>query len=164
MSTAVDVLAATLRAGIEGEGAHTKASSLLDGLDWRTAGRQVPDCPYTIQQLANHVIWWNGYCIAGIRGENPTPPTHAVDGWPGPEAPKSEADWIAFVAAYKGSLAALAAELDRGDLTAQNPGGRRVRADSIRAMANHVSYHGGQIALVRRMLGAWPPPGGGDTW
>jgi uncharacterized damage-inducible protein DinB len=28
----------------------------------------------------------------------------------------------------------------------------------------HKSYHLGQIALLRRTLGAWPPPGGGDTW
>jgi len=28
----------------------------------------------------------------------------------------------------------------------------------------HNSYHVGQIALIRRTLGAWPPRGGGDTW
>ena len=28
----------------------------------------------------------------------------------------------------------------------------------------HNSYHTGQIAMLRRMLGAWPPQGGGDTW
>jgi len=38
------------------------------------------------------------------------------------------------------------------------------RADLLRAMGQHVSYHVGQIALLRRMMGAWPPPGGGDTW
>jgi hypothetical protein len=24
--------------------------------------------------------------------------------------------------------------------------------------------HLGQVVLLRRLLGAWPPPGGGDTW
>ena len=38
------------------------------------------------------------------------------------------------------------------------------RADVLRAMGNHISYHVAQIALLRRMMGAWPPPGGGDTW
>jgi uncharacterized damage-inducible protein DinB len=28
----------------------------------------------------------------------------------------------------------------------------------------HNSYHIGQIAMLRRMLGAWPPKAGGDTW
>ena len=30
--------------------------------------------------------------------------------------------------------------------------------------AVHNSYHVGQIAMIRRALGAWPPQGGGDTW
>jgi uncharacterized damage-inducible protein DinB len=28
----------------------------------------------------------------------------------------------------------------------------------------HNSYHVGQIAMIRRALGAWPPRAGGDTW
>jgi uncharacterized damage-inducible protein DinB len=28
----------------------------------------------------------------------------------------------------------------------------------------HNSYHTGQIALLRRQAGAWPPERGGDTW
>jgi uncharacterized damage-inducible protein DinB len=28
----------------------------------------------------------------------------------------------------------------------------------------HNSYHVGQIAMLRRMLGLWPPRTGGDTW
>jgi uncharacterized damage-inducible protein DinB len=31
-------------------------------------------------------------------------------------------------------------------------------------MVAHTSYHTGQIAMIRRTLGAWPPRGGGDTW
>jgi uncharacterized damage-inducible protein DinB len=28
----------------------------------------------------------------------------------------------------------------------------------------HNSYHVGQIAMLRRCLGVWPPRAGGDTW
>ena len=31
-------------------------------------------------------------------------------------------------------------------------------------MVAHNSYHVGQIAMMRRALGAWPPRGGGDSW
>jgi len=31
-------------------------------------------------------------------------------------------------------------------------------------MVAHTSYHTGQIAMLRRALGVWPPRGGGDTW
>jgi uncharacterized damage-inducible protein DinB len=124
----------------------------------------VPAAPYTIQQEANHIIYWNGYSLAAAHGLDPTPPEHAVDGWPGPAAPASAADWDAFVLAYKASLETLNAEIKVVELEGMMPSGRRGRADVLRAMGNHVSYHVGQIALLRRMLGAWPPTGGGDTW
>jgi uncharacterized damage-inducible protein DinB len=158
------ILRDTLLAGVEGQGAHTDASRMLDGLDWQLAGRKLAEAPYTIQQEANHIVYWNGYAVAASRGENPTAPAHAVDGWPGPEAPASGEDWDAFVLAYKASLEALATEIRRVPLGEMMPSGRRSRADVLRAMGNHVSYHVGQIALLRRMLNAWPPPGGGDTW
>jgi uncharacterized damage-inducible protein DinB len=31
-------------------------------------------------------------------------------------------------------------------------------------MVAHTSYHVGQIAMMRRTLGAWPPRAGGDSW
>ena len=164
MSQLEDILRDTLVAGVEGKGAHVEASRMLDGLSWSLAGRRVPDAPYTIQQEANHVVYWNGYAVAASRGENPKAPEHAADGWPGPEAPPDEAAWEAFVKAYKASLEALAAEIRRVPIGEMMPGGTRSRADVLRAMGNHVSYHVAQIALLRRMLNAWPPPGGGDTW
>ena len=125
MSEVEDILRATLLAGIEGQGAHTDASRMLDGLDWQLAGQSLADAPYTIQQEANHIVYWNGYAVAASRGENPTPPEHAVDGWPGPEAPASAADWDAFVRAYKASLEALAAEIRRVPLGEMMTRGRR---------------------------------------
>lgn len=164
MSTFEDILRTSLIGGIEGNGAHADASNTLDGLDWQLAGRKLPDAPYTIQQCANHIIFWNGFSLAVLRGENPTAPEHDVDSWPGPDAPASAADWDGFVGAFKGSLAALTARIQDGELDGMTPSGRRLRADVLRAMGNHVSYHVGQIALLRRMMGAWPPPTGGDTW
>lgn len=164
MSEVEDILRATLIAGVEGQGAHTEASRMLDGLDWQLAGRRLAEAPYTIQQEASHIVYWNDYAVAASKGESPAAPEHAVDGWPGPEAPADAAAWEAFVLEYKASLEALAGEIRRIAVGEMMPGGRRSRADVLRAMGNHVSYHVGQIALLRRMMNAWPPPGGGDTW
>ena len=152
----------TLAAGILGKGAHADSDTILDGLAWELAGRDVPGSPYTILQNANHIIYWNGYATAHLAGLRPPPPAHAVDGWPGPKAVGSATEWDAFVVAYKASLAALALAARTGAPNALVVS--RTRLDVVRAMLQHVSYHAGQIALLRRMLGAWPPPGGGDTW
>jgi hypothetical protein len=157
-----DAVLATLVAGVAGGGAHLDSGTVLDGLDWKLAGRAIQGSPYTILQCANHIIYWNGYAIAAMAGQSPKPPEHAVDGWPGPVAPTSDEEWQAFIKAYKASLAALvkaAQERRFTDLIVT-----RIRLDSLRAMTQHVSYHVGQIALLRRMLGSWPPPTGGDTW
>jgi uncharacterized damage-inducible protein DinB len=154
----------TLVAGVSGKGAHTDAERMLDGLDWRLAGRVIEGVPYTILQSANHIIFWNGYTLAHLAGQSPKPPEHAADGWPGPAAPGSEEEWTAFVRAYRASLDALIDALRARRFAEIQPTRSRTRIDVLRAMTNHVSYHAGQIALMRRMLGAWPPPGGGDTW
>jgi len=164
VSTIDDIFRASLVGGVEGQNAHTESSRLLDGLDWQLAGQKPAGAPYTILQSVNHILYWNGYCLAVLRGETPTAPAHDVDGWPGPVAPANATDWEGVVRAYKGSLAELHAAVPRVDLAGKTPSGRRTQPDVIRSMGNHVSYHGGQIALLRRMLGAWPPPGGGDTW
>jgi len=153
---------ATLVSGVAGGGAHLDSATVLDGLDWTLAGKEVAGSPYTILQCANHIIYWNGYAIAAMAGRGPTPPEHAVDGWPGPKAPKSEEEWRAFVLAYQKSLAALVETVKQKRFTELIV--TRIRLDSMRAMTQHISYHVGQIALLRRMLGSWPPPSGGDTW
>ena len=38
------------------------------------------------------------------------------------------------------------------------------RGEGLAIVAQHNSYHLGQIVMLRRVLGAWPPPAGGDTW
>jgi hypothetical protein len=152
----------TLVAGLSGKGAHLDTERALDGLDWKLAGQAVEGAPYTVLQCANHIIYWNGYATAWLAGQKPTAPEHDVDGWPGPATPATDEEWQGFVRAYKASLAALADQAKQGRFTELIV--TRNRLDSIRAMLQHVSYHVGQIALLRRILGSWPPPGGGDTW
>jgi len=152
----------TLLAGVLGKGAHVDADRILDGLSWQDAGRAIAGSPYTILQNANHIVYWNGYAVAYLRGGTPPPPAHWQDGWPGPAAVGSAEEWEGFVRAYKASLDALAAEARTGRFDALVVA--RTRLDVLRAMLQHVSYHVGQVALLRRMMGAWPPPGGGDSW
>ena len=42
--------------------------------------------------------------------------------------------------------------------------GKYSRLEIIEIIAQHNSYHLGQIVVIRQMLGTWPPPSGGLTW
>ncbi|HMD16766.1 MAG TPA: DinB family protein [Terriglobales bacterium] len=94
---------------------------------------------------------------------------------PNPAAEGRAADerWRATTRRFTGLLARLAglAESDAVELArkVQNVGSPQSPRDStVLAMlwqiTAHNSYHAGQIALLRRQFGAWPPERGGDTW
>lgn len=159
------VLRTALENGVTARGAHAIPARVLDDLDWRLAGRSLEGSPHTIQQIANHIVYWNGFSVALFEGLKPALPAHDGDDWPGPEAPRSAEEWTLFLTAYKRSFERLIEASRRKSLALPtDEGGRHSSADWIRCTLQHVSYHAGQIALLRRMMGSWPPPEAIDTW
>jgi uncharacterized damage-inducible protein DinB len=157
---------------IRGKGAFTDAGACVSGLRAADAGARA-GAPYSVYELVYHMNYWMHYELERIDGRSPVYPEHAAEGWPASAAPEGEAAWESCVARFEALLARmtdLAREpptLDRGvEITKvasyANQGGS-VR-DVIWQTLVHNAYHLGQVALLRRMLGAWPPAGGGDTW
>jgi uncharacterized damage-inducible protein DinB len=106
-----------------------------------------------------------------IDGKNPPYPKAAIESWRAAE--EGEAAWEAATRRFTGLLAEIAqrAESDAAVLESklQDPISPHSSREStvhtvLRQIAAHNSYHAGQIALLRRQLGAWPPRRGGDTW
>jgi uncharacterized damage-inducible protein DinB len=158
------VLTRMLAKGLEGKGAHALSSGSLQGLDWKAAGQKPAGSPHSIFMIVNHTVYWQEFLLARLRGENPTVPAHAADSWPGAEAPETEADWEEAVTQFQEGLKLALAEAEKdpeGEVVSR-PG--VARAELIDQIANHNTYHLGQVALLRRMLASWPPPCGGDTW
>src|SRR5579862_7836800 len=98
---------------------------------------------------------------------------HNSESFPAAAAPASDAEWQQWQERFAALINESAALADSGPANL----GRQVeathtshqqRADTLEALlwqlAAHNSYHTGQIALIRRAVGAWPPRGGGDTW
>jgi hypothetical protein len=54
------------------------------------------------------------------------------------------------------------AELVRVPITSQ--AGHASQEDVVWQTIVHNSHHLGQVVLLRRPIGAWPPARGGDTW
>ncbi|MBI4551023.1 MAG: DinB family protein [Candidatus Latescibacteria bacterium] len=157
--------AAALVEALIGRGAHVESVRALEGMDWKLTGRRLRDAPHTIFQILNHIIFWQDFCLRRLRGEQVQVPPRAEVGWPGPESPHHEDEWKATTATFAEGLQD-ACTIARGpDLDEVLPAWEQTtRYEALRIIASHNSYHIGQIVLLRRMLGAWPPPGGGDTW
>lgn len=157
---------------IYGKGAHTDATAIVEGVSDEQAGALPGGAPNSIFQLVSHVNYWIDYELRRMAGQDPAYPEHAAESWPGSAVPRT-GEWETTVARFKVLLDEMAA-LSR-DATARE---RAVSVVSSENYANqgstigevlyqtavHNSYHLGQVAFLRRMLGIWPPAGGSDTW
>jgi uncharacterized damage-inducible protein DinB len=157
---------------LRGKGAHADPIACVEDISAEVAGRQVAGFPHSIAQLVFHINYWMEYELRRIRGQRPEYPEHSAESFPASTAADA-AEWdrqrtrmsdllCEFAVLAKSSRA----ELDRQIETAHD--GDKKIAGTLEAvlwqMVAHNSYHVGQIAMIRRVLGAWPPRGGGDSW
>jgi len=158
---------------LRGKGAHADPVACVEDLSADLAGRWASGHPHSIFQLLSHMNYWMTYERERIAGRKPVYPMHASESWPTEVAPASQKEWEQTVADFVSLLdefAALARSpksvLER-EVPAMHPSQERFSSSVLAVilqMAAHNSYHTGQIALLRRALGVWPPRGGGDTW
>jgi len=158
---------------LRGKGAHADPMACVEDISAELAARQVAGFPHSIGQLVFHMNYWMDYELRRIRGQKPRYPEHNSESFPAGSAPADEQEWNrlkARMAELLSEFAELAKrsphELQR-EVESVHEGDKKV-AGSVEGvlwqMVAHNSYHIGQIALMRRALGAWPPRGGGDTW
>jgi len=158
---------------LRGNGAHVDPLACVEDLSAELAARQVAGFPHSIGTLVFHMNYWMDYELRRIRGQRPKYPVHNAESFSAVTLPKDADDWDrlrARLAQLLEEYALLAksprAELDR-EIGTVHEGDKKV-AGTLEAvlwqMVAHNSYHVGQIAMIRRMLGAWPPKAGGDSW
>jgi uncharacterized damage-inducible protein DinB len=165
----LEVSELTLRELFRGKHAHADPVGCVDDLSFELASRRVDGSLYSIGQLVFHMNYWMDYELKRIRGERPSYPTHADASWP--STPANEIEWHKTSADFRSLIDELSILSESHDLDGevenlhanQGPRTHSVRDVLWQTMA-HNSYHIGQIAMLRRMLGAWPPQSGGDTW
>jgi uncharacterized damage-inducible protein DinB len=158
---------------LRGKGAHADPIACVEDITAELAARQVAGFPHSVGQLVFHINYWMEYELRRIRGERPIYPEHNSESFPKAPSPGDEREWNrlrARMTEMLGEFAELAKssprELQR-EIESVYEGDKKV-AGTLEAvlwqMVAHTSYHVGQIAMVRRVLGAWPPRGGGDSW
>ena len=116
-----------------------------------------------------HMNYWMDYELRRIRGQRPAYPEHNSESFPLAPSPADAHDWdrlrkrFASLLADFAALANASPEEMRRQIETVHDGDKKV-AGTLEAvlwqMVAHNSYHVGQIAMIRRMLGQWPPGGG----
>jgi uncharacterized damage-inducible protein DinB len=157
---------------LRGKGAHADPVACVEDLSAELASRRVEGFPHSIAELVFHMNYWMAYELRRIRGQRPAYPEHNSESFPIASAADSE-EWdrlrghlVRLLDDYAELASSSQTELDR-QIETVHEGDKKV-ASTLGAvlwqMVAHTSYHTGQIAMIRRTLGAWPPRGGGDTW
>jgi uncharacterized damage-inducible protein DinB len=158
---------------LRGKGAHADPLACVEDISADLAARQVAGFPHSVGQLVFHINYWMEYELRRIRGERPTYPEHSSESFPTVPSPANVAEWDQLrkrMVELLGEFAELAKsspqEMQR-EIESAHAGDKNVAGTLdavIMQMVAHTSYHVGQIAMLRRALGAWPPRGGGDSW
>jgi uncharacterized damage-inducible protein DinB len=156
-----------------GSGAHANTLACVEDLPLEFAGRRADNFPHSIWQLVNHMSFWMAYELKRIGNEKPVYPAHASESWLTNAAPSSEEEWQEAIVLFRDLIAKLARLADSPpDSLAREVGAKHPdhtkRSSSLLAVLwqtlVHNSYHIGQVVMLRRTFGAWPPKGGGDGW
>jgi uncharacterized damage-inducible protein DinB len=158
---------------LRGKGAHADPIACVEDISADVAVQQVAAFPHSIAQLVSHMNYWMDYELRRIRGRRPKYPEHSAESFPPAPSSFGDKEWDETRKQFKAlltdfiSLADSPREaLDR-EIETIYEGDKNV-AGTLEAvlcqMVAHNSYHVGQIAMIRRVLGVWPPKGGGDSW
>jgi uncharacterized damage-inducible protein DinB len=156
-----------------GKGAHANSIACVEDVSADLAAQKLDGFPHSIWQLLTHMNYWMDYDLKRIHGNAPPYPAHAAESWSAEAKPRSQKDWEQAIASFRellGKMSVLAEaspETLARDVLPTHDGHKKL-ASSVQSVLwqtlVHNSYHLGQIALIRRALGAWPPRSGGDTW
>ncbi|WP_299284969.1 DinB family protein [uncultured Mucilaginibacter sp.] len=138
--------------------AHVNFEQAIEGLELKSIGAQVPHLPYTIWQLAEHIRIVQQDMLNFSEDKNYQPLNWPEDYWPKEAAPANQQEWQNTLAEIKKSQAAFTALINDEQLDLLKPfphgEGQSLFREAV-MIIDHLSYHTGQIVLIRRLLENW---------
>jgi hypothetical protein len=150
-----------LAALLKGGGAHVGFMDAIEGFPEAKRGSYVQGLPHTGWQLLEHsrIAQWD--ILEFSRNASHVSPDFPEGYWPKTPGPPNAEAWDDCVSAFKRDLREMIrlVENPRTDLCAKLPhgDGQNVLREAL-VLADHNSYHLGQLVNLRQALGSWPEP------
>jgi uncharacterized damage-inducible protein DinB len=143
---------------LRGGHAHATFKQALDKLPAELRGKKAPRAPYTIWQLLEHMRIAQWDILEFSRNPKHVSPKWPEGYWPDGSSPANEPAWDKSVRSFRRDADAMIELVcdESNDLFAPLPHGTgQTLLREALLLADHNSYHLGQIVVVRRLLGAW---------
>ncbi|CAN5729225.1 DinB family protein [soil metagenome] len=144
--------------GMQSGRAFTSLDQILAGISLQNAGRQVPELPYTLWQLMEHlrIALWD--ILEFSRDPDYASPQWPEGYWPDEKAPTDQKALDQSRKAIADGIAEMGqlVKEEANDLFTPFPhGSGQNLVREVMLVAEHNAYHLGQIVLLRRLLGDW---------
>jgi len=155
-----DALRVQLARVLEWQEAHVGFDAAVAGVPAGLRGRRPGNYPHSCWELLEHMRLAQRDLLDFCRNPAYKAPRWPEDYWPPRAEPPTPGSWDESVAAFRADREALQAFVRDGktDLGSRIPHGTgQTYLRSVLLVADHTSYHVGQLVAVRRLLGAWPP-------
>ena len=154
-----DSLRAQVKKLLAWEDAHTGFDAAVEGIAPERRGAKTVGIPFSPWQLLEHLRLTQHDILDFCRNPDYEEREWPEGYWPPSPAPPTPSAWEESVAAFRrdrDALEKLAAD-PSVDLFARIPhGSGQTYLRELLLVADHSSYHVGQMILVRRGLGIWP--------
>ena len=142
-----------------GDAHQTFEESVADFPD-EAINQRPPNVGYTFWQLVEHVRFCQADMLDYLRNPGYTEVAFPDNYWPDREEMASPQRWLDTIDAYRRDLDTVEAYVRDGGLDlataapyAWEPAHTPLR--TVMVMADHASYHGGEIGILRQVLGLW---------
>jgi hypothetical protein len=144
---------------LDGGGEFQPPDRILSDLTEAQAVAVPKGSPYSIAQILAHTHFYQQATLTQLRGEDWPRPAHLEETF----APITLGGWGSLVDAFLNGIAeAKKLAEEKRDTISPSRDDTNVDYD-LAESALHNAYHLGQIVLLRRIQGLWPPAGGDDN-
>ena len=155
-----DALRTELVRLLDGVDAHMPFDDAVAAFPDAAMNRRPLNVEYTPWHILEHMRRTQVDILEYVRGEDYVEKAWPYAFWPARDATATRADWEATIAAFRADLAALRAMVmdPERDLLAVLPGtpGHTLLRE-VRVVGDHNAYHLGEFAVLRQVMGTWPP-------
>jgi len=157
---ASDILREQLLALIDGHGAHLPFDAAVADFPDDAINRLPPNVPYTPWHLLEHIRIAQRDILDYIRNRAYLAPTWPEEYWPARDATATPEQFGLTIEGFRADRTALHELVadPATDLLAtipNTPGHTILR--EVRLVGDHNAYHIGEFAILRQVMGTWPP-------
>jgi hypothetical protein len=145
---------------LDGVGAHMPFEEAVADFPDAAINAFAPNVEYTPWHIVEHVRITQRDMLDYVKGPDYPRLEWPTDYWPARSAKASREQWDASVQSFladRAELRAITADPER-DLHAPLPWSRgHTIFRCVRIIGDHNAYHVGEFAVLRQVMGSWPP-------